>query len=162
MARKPPKKITCAYNKCALPDNNRYYIWQCIVLITAFFAFMAMKTEITSLNIALFIVPVMLDLFDTKLYNKVLVVVAFIIRWLDVITIILIILNLFGIIYQKDNLYQITLEYVGTKYIPLKGWMLSVAAINILVPIILGIGRPTKRTIEILNTAQSLDSKSKE
>lgn len=64
-----------------------------------------------------------------------------------------------GIIYEVNGIFKMDIEYWGTQVIPLKEYLLFLATINIVVPIIFKIGRPTKKSMLICQTAQSLKRK---
>lgn len=149
MAVKQKKSKKCQYAECFLPKDNKIYWWQLAFMAIGILGFFLVKTDFSFLNIFLFLVPVTLDL----VYNDIKY------GFLKIIRKIYIALNLFcvsvcfiGFTMLNESGLKVTVDtlfFESVDISSIKSFLFLAIVINIMVPIILLIGRPCLKNLKV-------------
>ena len=156
MPYRPPKQRRCDYRECTIPENNQCYIWQFLFLLFSVTVFWLGKVDINFFNIALFLVPIILDLIYTNVSNTKLSNFMKALLIIDCFVMFAALLNLCGMLYEENGEFYVNIAFVGKQQLHnIKLIILTIATSNLIVPIIFGVGRPTKKTLKSLDIAKN-------
>lgn len=149
MSTKKRKMVKCPYTTCVLPKNNNSYGWQLAFLTFGVLAFGLKGNDFSFLNIFLFLFPVLLDLIGTDFPGKVLKGIKCIYIVINSISVFVCFLGIAGIVQENGLIINIDSLYWGVIDVSyVKKVLLCITLANIVVPIILWIGRPCIKNAE--------------
>lgn len=150
MNRIKQKAKKCPYSECMLPDNNNYYKWQVIYIIVSAVYLAHDYSEFTFISVFLFMAPILFDLFFAKFNLKILKFLKVIFITLDVGIIFISFFGLIGVVEQENKIFHISsTSMIMPNFSVDKKFILFIVLLNILVPVMLYIGSPTKKTEEV-------------
>lgn len=147
--------LPCNYNKiCLLPINNKYYLGYTIYLILAIGMYLFSREKITFSGIFIFLAPIELDIIFNHLIRKFLNRLRIFFIVIDGFSLLLSVMGMLGQIqYNGQYSFIVIIPSLGVASVD---WIFYVflftLIINILIPIILGFGRPSQLIIQNTKT----------
>lgn len=149
---KKVKHQTCYYTKCMLPKSNQKYGWQIVCLILSLMYLAKDYSQFTMLSVALYLLPIVLDLWTIELEP----------RWLDIfrsgtalLDSLICILFAGGALAELltdsgDSFTVVSTSIILAGYTISKKYVFLFAAVNLLIPIMFFVGAPNREAMEVV------------
>ena len=139
----------CPYNECYLPENNNKYLWQIGFLLVSLGVMIISPEQFNFFSIALYIAPVLLDLIDTSVDNKLLKGLRTLFTMLNSILLVFALLGMIHLIEDNGVSFSVIKSaLLFSNFTIEKRWLAVALLCNLAVPGIFWIGAPSKKKMQ--------------
>ena len=146
--------VICAYNGCMLPANNRRYLIQFIYLAISVIFLFRDSGAFTFFAVMMYVFPILLDLAASPLRGKVFKTIRYVLVAANALALVFCLSGLFGFFIDDGEAFSIVkTAMIGPGLSFSKKKLIVPMVIELLVPIILYFGSPTKKSMHVITTS---------
>lgn len=132
----------CVYSKCMLPNDNKRYKVQFVVLFVAFIVLTSKPAQFTSTSALMFVVPELIDLIYNNVTKKQSKIVRRCFIYYNVVVVVVLVCGYLGIMDDKEDYF-----YFNTMYLTFsisKKTLGLLIGVDLVIPLMYAISSPNQ------------------
>lgn len=155
VAVKPIKPRKCSYADCALPLNNKYYLWQIGFLLIGLLALIGKAEDFNTFTIFTFIFPITVDLFYNEaafIQNRYTHILYIVYLFLNLSILLICFLGFGNIVIDQSSRFEIAKSSMilpGASFS--KMYLALLICADIVVPWMFYRGMPNQESMKLVN-----------